>query len=357
VVRVSQGLSRRVSPRLVVLFGSLAAAALALAPISSGRTAATSRRLISYLTKDQGVWVTPGPGRRGRRIASGEGAAISPSGALVAVLDTDASSVTLYPTGAGSSHTFSGGARTEAQVVAWSHDSDDLAVAISGADPNRTSRDRLAVINTLTMKMTVVARGLTRGASFTPAASDRLVYAAAGSDRPDAPTNLFTVDPDGRDRVQITHDGHSLDPVWGAEGIAFDRERVRQDTSVGKASVAQIWLRESSGRLTQLTHIKVSPLAFGLVPFGFDRSGRRLLAEFEGEDADWAWTVNLATHRVREIFEGRDPVQGAAISGDGRSLLVVLGGLYGPGRSVAEMPFGGGTPTRVAQGGAPSWNF
>jgi hypothetical protein len=305
------------------------------------------------------VWVAAASGHGARKLGVGDEPLISPSGAYVAAGGNTSKgpALELYSAAGGARHSFFNAATVSATAVAWSSDSRYLAVQLSSTQL-KSSHDGLAVIDTDTMRATtIVTGGMLAGASFNPASSggDRLVYGIFGSSVPVAPSNLFTVAPTGADSSQLTHDNHSLDPLWTAEGIVFVRQTPR-----GKEAypLNQLWLRAGS-RLTQLTHIPVEKLAAGLVPLSASRSGNRILAEFVGEDTSDAWSVQVSPRRVRQVSAGASKfIQGAAISNDGTHLLVDVGAFQGPASrgSVESVPFGGGMPVVLARGAEPSWN-
>ena len=185
------------------------------------------------------------------------------------------------------------------------------------------------------MTTTAIARGVVSGVSFRPAASDTLVFAVARSESYRASVNLYTAAPDGSAMRALTTDGHSLNPQWGAKGIAFDRERF-VNLGTGQAPIADVWLRTNSGRLRRLTHLTIQQhgegLIFGLVPIEFDAAGTRLLTALTGQDTDFAWTIDLTNGRLHRITPNGTPgvVEPSAISGDGRSLLVTEGDYSDP---------------------------
>ncbi len=241
--------------------------------------------------------------------------------------------------------------------LVWSPDSRYLAVAMqSTAVTNAGARSGLAVIDTTSRTVTTIAHGQIYGASFAPGTSDRLVFARAPSLLLSAPTNLYTSMPDGSGLKQLTHDGRSLYPIWGARYIAYDRERPRRND----ASVFQIWLTPADGgRSRRLTDLPARPLVSGLVPLAFSEDGSRLLAQYEGQDTSEAWTVRVPSGRARRITVHGQPVQAAGLSRDGSTVLVNEKGFEGPpseGR-VAAIPFAGGRPrVLVAHGSQASWN-
>jgi hypothetical protein len=103
----------------------------------------------------------------------------------------------------------------------------------------------------------------------------------------------------------------------------------------------------------------VRSLASGLVPLAFSSDGRRLLAEFEGQDTSEAWTVSVPTRRARRVTVRGRSVVGAGISRDGRTLLIEEGAFLeaaAAGR-VATVPFAGGrSRVLVSHGAQASWN-
>ena len=98
---------------------------------------------------------------------------------------------------------------------------------MSNSVHNVGKKSSLVVIDLETGAMTTLAHGIVQGASFAPEGSDRLAYALASSELLTAPVNIYITTPDGSGASLLTHDGRSLNPVWGAEGIAYDRERLR----------------------------------------------------------------------------------------------------------------------------------
>ena len=247
-------------------------------------------------------------------------------------------------------------ATANATPLAWSRDLRYLAVSLqSNSLTSASYGSGLVVIDLGLHTLTRIARGEIYGASFAPNGSDELVYARAPSQLLSAPVNLYMSKPDGSDRRELTHDGRSLNPVWGHRGIAYDRERLRS----GEEPAYEIWLRSASGPgIRRLTNIPVSPLDSGLVPLAFSTDGKRLLAEFGGEDTSEAWTVVVPSGRARRVTVRGRAVVGAGISGNGTSLLVDEGGLDEPasrGR-VATVPFfGGRSKVLVAHGSQASW--
>jgi hypothetical protein len=205
-------------------------------------------------------------------------------------------------------------------------------------------------------KRTLARAGGIDGVSFAPGpCSDRLVYGRAASDSPNARVDLYAATLDGRHTARLTHDGRSLNPLWGPNRIAFDRERLRRND----APDYQLWLIGDDGRgARQLTHVHADALISGLTPTAFSDDGTRLLAEYVGQDTSEAWTVQVGSGRTRDLTGKVDNVSGAGLSRDGRTVLVVRGSPEdAANQSVATIPFAGGRAhVLVAHGGSPSWN-
>jgi hypothetical protein len=225
------------------------------------------------------------------------------------------------------------------------------------ADPNSGAGSGLALIDTRTFTARIVARGPIYGASFAPDGSDRIAYASAASLALTARINIHVVGPNGAGGISLTHDGHSLNPVWGRAAIAFDRERLR----FGAAPIYQVWLMSAGGgHRREVTHLRVPPLLNGLVPIAFSDDGTRLLSEYEGQNTSAAWMISIPNGRVRKLSVGGGSVAGAAISRTGDAVLVDRGGFLNPPDqgSVISLSLLTGRPrVLVAHGSEPSWNL
>ncbi len=298
------------------------------------------------------------------RVGPGTDPLIAPFGQQVAVSlfgsggTESGPALAIYRTeGTGPTLTYLNLATSTARPLAWSRDLRYVAVALQSSGA-RGGESGLAVIDIGLNKATLVMRGSVYGASFAPTGPDMLVFGRSASESPFAPVNLYLSRPDGSGVRAITHEGRSLNPVWGPKWIAYDRERLRGQN----APQFQIWLRKPTGStLRKLTNVGAGPLVSGLVPLAFGGGpfgGASLLAEFEGQDTSEAWTVSLVTSRARRITVHGRAVQGAGISADGRTLLVEEGALGVPASAarISTLPFAGGRPTVVvAHGAQASW--
>jgi len=290
---------------------------------------------LAYVTGDAtstpAVWLANADGSHARRLGPGTQPLVSPSGAFVAA--SGPTGLILYRASGGSRRYFLAADAT-AIAAAFSPDSRYLAVVLSSRDPASTAYSGLAVIDTTTLAARIIVHGQIYGASFPPDGSDRIAYGSAASQALAAPVDIHLVGANGSRPVQITHDGRSLNPVSGRSGIAFDHERLRGDAE----PAYQVWLMASDGSGGRpVTALQIPPLCEGLVPIGFSNDGRRLLAEYQGEDISRAWLLSLPGGDATPL--GTD-LTGSGFSDDGLRALVDVGGfLAPPGRGRAERLF------------------
>ncbi|HWE33108.1 MAG TPA: hypothetical protein VG410_06460 [Solirubrobacteraceae bacterium] len=344
--------------RTIVLTALVAATALlgvASAALGSGNAIG-----LAYITGGNngghlGVWVATATGTHQRKLNGGGIPALAPNGKLVAVSSGPSPSALLLYTPAGAiDEKFFSAKQVSAGPLAWSPDSRYLAVGLTDVNDVKTiGRSGVAVIDTTNGTTTMIAGGYVWGLSWSPT-GDTLVYGLAASQSASPSVNLYTSNPTTSARAQLTHDGHSGNPVWGKRGIAFDRIKNRPNY----APVFQIYLL-SGGHFLQITHTKPGLLVSGLAPIAVSADGTRLAADYGGEDTDSGYTVNLATHKVKQLRAGQQNVTAWGISRNGKRVLVSVGGFEAAPSTgkVETMPFGGGKPTLlVAHGDDPSWN-
>jgi hypothetical protein len=312
------------------------------------------RAQLTYLTGSSGtVWIADFDGKNGKRLGPGTQPLLSPDSSHVAasVFPSKGNSLAIYsPTS--KIRKFFDISKVSARALSWSPDSRYLAVQLTNVSSNGGA---LAVVDMQTNKATTIATGSICGASFAPA-TDQLAYGVGTTKGFCANSNVFTVAVDGSGRTQLTHDGRSLNPVWGAAGIAFDRETLRK-----LAPSYQIWLMHPDGTsLVQLTNMKIPSLLFGLVPLQFSGNGQRLLAEYAGEDTSETWTLEVRTKKTHHILVNKLDVTPGAISFDGKSLVIDFGGFMNPpsAGTVESVPFAGGpAKVLVKHAGEPDWTL
>lgn len=142
-----------------------------------------------------------------------------------------------------------------------------------------------------------------------------------------------------RDRgaLRATGTKDALNPVWGAQGIVFDRQRSRQ----GDAPVYNLWAIQPDGTgLRRVTRLKIPSMANGLVPLDLSADGGRLLAGFTGPDTLVGFTVDPQSGATRALSKDvEQALVGYDLSADGSTILghtggpdPVLPGAYAHGR-------------------------
>jgi WD40-like Beta Propeller Repeat len=328
-------------------------AVIAAAGASSSLAVGDSARFV-YETSSSGppfVWVARTDGGGARRVAGGESPHVSPDGGTVAYGATSRSGFELImtPAAGGRARVLLDSWWTAEGTFAWSPDSKTIA-AVSGRGSGRT---RLLLIDVAGGRGRVGATGWFFGASFAPA-GDRLVYGAATSRDDPLEAGLFTVPVSGGAPTRLTKVGASAYPLWGPASIVF--ARLQKPMRSNDSPNQNLYLIEpSGGNERQLTHQRVGYLLAGLVPRAWSADGRRLLAEFGGQDTSYAETVDPRSGRVR-AFRG---IVGFALSRDGSTILGATGG-FEPGmapNNVVTVPYAGGSPHVLARGAFYSdWN-
>jgi len=342
---------------LAALAAALAAAGLLLTSLAQASAPAYLTFIANSRTLHPSVEIAHLDGSDPRTLGPGMSALLAPSGSLVAAIrllppqDNTTSELLTYPARGGAPrrlYHYDG----FLVLAGWSADSKLLLAYGTG----NSDAGPLLVINTVSGSVTTIARGVIEGASFAPNASDDVVYALARSLLGSAPINLFISSAHGSSRRQLTSDGHSFYPVWGARAIFFARSRSRgpQDDPIN-----QLWSITPRGEdARQLTHMSVGPLVAGLVPVAASANGERVLADFGGTDTSAAWTVTLsgATTVARALNGVTDGDSPDALSRDGATVLITKG-FEGSPTSIESIPWAGGKPTVLSAHGAnASWN-
>ena len=228
-------------PRGVAL-GVLAAVCVASLPAAAATAdGVASVPHLAYVTESVNspstVWVAGIDGQGAQSLGLGTTALLSPDGLTVAasLFGTGAGVETgpglaLYSTAGAPPRTYLDLSTATVQPLAFSPDSRYLAIYLqSTALRNIAARSSLVVLDTVTGALTTIAHGAISGASFAPDGSDRIAYGRSPS-LAGAPSDIYIANPDGSGAHAFTHDGHSLNPVWGSRYLAFDRERCATTT-------------------------------------------------------------------------------------------------------------------------------
>jgi hypothetical protein len=338
-------------PKLKLLPALLAVAALLVLPAAAQATLSYTKDL-----KAPTVFYAKDNGKGAHRIGPGYNSLVSPDGESV-IFERSTSAGTEL-------RLFSLASNKSVQVLktlqegylrAWSPDS-TLVAALTGS---LNGPDTLLVIDVETMKRTKIATGYFNGFSFSPE-SDELVYGVSQSIHYPTKSNIFRIKVDGTGRVALTRDGQSLDPLWGPTGqIVFGRELGAKTRQYGPANQLFV-MNEDGERISQVSHTKVSPLAQGLAPIQWSENGKRLLAEYGGEDQSYAVAVNMVTGAEKSLSPGNSETgfMGAALSPDGTTVLGTVGLGFGGNLhpKVVTKPWsGGGQKVLVPGGYQPTW--
>lgn len=373
LAEVGTPINGRFARRLLALHVLAIVLVVALALDGTGARAATSlarspgvQPTIAYATQSgqapPTVWTMRTDGSQKTKLGVGFSPLIAPSGRQVAASlfgtgeHETGPALTIYSTTGAAPLQYLNLAGESATPLAWSPDGRYLAIDVQSTAIKNTARlSGLAIVDLQTGALKVIAHGQLYGASFAPNGSDEVVFGLSASQSLGARVNVLQSKADGSGMVPLTRDGRSLFPVWGPGAIAYDRERLRRND----APIYQIWLRSNNGRTRRLTNVRVRSLVSGLVPLAFSSDGTRLLTQFEGQDTSEAWTVRVPSGRARGLRVGGHSVQAAALSADGRTVLINGGGFLGPASEgrVATVPFAGGRQTLLAaHGSQASWN-
>jgi WD40-like Beta Propeller Repeat len=230
--------------------------------------------------------------------------------------------------------------RIAGAAFAWSPDSRMLAVQASHGtvillDP-RTLRRRVITLHPGGFDLT-----------FSPDGS-ALAYETNGRHGPD----IYTVTIEGGVIRRLTTGGRSGSPLWGPDGIAFERYAPRSCANC----LGDVWIVDTDGSDARpLTHTHG-----GIYPAAWSADGTRMLAAYPATHNGRLYAVDVATGRARPLTPFVGDLFPQGLSRDGRTVLASIGcgGLASPYGVVETIPFAGGAPTIVARGPcAASSNF
>lgn len=315
------------------------------------------------------VWVAEDNGKHAHELAAGSAPRVSPDGQTVAYSPAmkggAGSELVVAPVDGSAEPRRLLSNWREPFELEWSPDSSTIA-ALRGPEIGKRT---LVLIDVATGERRVVARGYFSGISFAPEPPlhpgagrrkpPRLVYGRSHSERYPLRSDIFWSDVSGGMPVQLTHDHRSTAPLWGPSGkIVFVKQLGAKKRKYGPKNELYL-MNESGGKVRRLTHTKVDPLLQGLYPTQWSANGKRLLAEFEGQDTTYAVTVNPQTGAQRPLVEATEQgFLGWALSANGKLVLGSTGGFEpGPGNDVATIPYGGGKPKVLATNAfEPSWS-
>jgi Tol biopolymer transport system component len=248
-------------------------------------------------------------------------------------------------------------------VFSWSSDSSRIAVLLGP----EVGKQRLVTVDLASGAQQTIDRGYFSGVSFAPGGSEQLVYAKAASESFPPRSDIYRIDllPPGVVSVapvqpqQLTTDHRSFSPLWGPSGRIVLVKHLGEKSRMYGPKNDLFLIDPDGGKGKRLTHTKVDPLLSGLSPTEWSGNGKRLLAEFGGQDTSYAVTVNPRTGAERALTKQREVgFVGTALSSDGRFVLGSLGGFEpGPGHKVVSIPYAGGKPKVLARNASePDWS-
>jgi hypothetical protein len=200
---------------------------------------------------------------------------------------------------------------------------------------------RLWVYNIHDRESTRVHSGNLRGFSFSPDSKSVAFGTAGRNESFDSPTDLYTFAIADKKRVRITRDRKSLNPLWTDSGIIHDRQRIRDNAA---PSYNLFEIQPDGGSLRRITKLRIPPLASGLVPIEMSANGKRMIAEFQGQDISLGFRVNPETGKAHTLGKfGESGLVAADLTADGRRVLGTTGGADPNNKhNVVTMPYGGG---------------
>jgi Tol biopolymer transport system component len=312
------------------------------------------------------VWSAADNGSGKRQLASGSNPRVSPDGQVVAFIHQGKGrsaqpELMLVPADGSAPVSRLATGWRETSVFDWSPDSTSIA-AVLGPE---LGAKRLVLIDTVTGAVQTIAHGFFSGVSFAPEGG-QLVYSRAASEDFPARSDVYRYDiPAGQTLravhpVRLTRDGRSLGPLWGPSGkIVFVKQLGAKQRKYGPKN--ELYLMSPTGKqVRRLTHTKVGPLLQGLYPTAWSANGKRLLAEFEGQDTTYAVTVDPRTGAQRPLIEATEQgFLGTGLSADGKLVLgKTMGFEPGPGTDVGVVPYAGSKSVKVLAHNAfePSWS-
>jgi len=345
------------------LIAALAVAVTFLvAPANSQATLAFTRNPLNPV-----VFAANDDGSQAHRLGSGSSPRVSPNGQIVALFQQGTGrsappELILAPADGSAPLSRLATGWREPFTFAWSPDSASIA-AVLGPE---LGPKRLVLIDVVTGAQRTIAHGFFSGVSFAPGGA-QLVYGRAASESfpPRSDVYRFDILPPGATSVaaeqphRLTNDHRSFGPLWGPnDRIVLVKHLGEKRRKYGPKN--DLFLINPNGSdVKRLTHTKVGPLLSGLSPTEWSANGKRLLAEFGGQDTTYAVTVNPRTGAERTLTKEREVgFVGTPLSKDGSTVLGSLGGFEpGPGHKVVSIPYAGGKPTVLANNASePDWS-
>jgi hypothetical protein len=294
------------------------------------------------------VYVAKDDGSQRRRVGFGRAPAISPDGTWVAWIGRadGLDQLMLQRAGGGATLVVLHSKRIDA--LRFSPDSTMVGAVLSSR--------RLRLYTIAADTITPIGSGFINGWTFSPD-SKAVAWGRAQSSDPAAQSDIYTAPlaPPSKER-RLTRTKDALNPLWGAQGLVFDRQRQRQ----GDSPVYNLWSIQADGSaVKRITRLKIPTSESGLVPIDLSADGGRLLAAFSGKDTLLGFTVDPQDGGTRALSKDfRQGLVGYDLSADGSTILGHTGGADPAApHDVVTVPYEkGGKVTIIAHNAAyPHW--
>ena len=330
----------RLVAALVAITGALAGAAPAGATLVYVKKSGSASPVV-YVAGDDGS------GRR--RVAVGRAPAVSPDGKWIAWVGRGDNLDQLMVQRAAGGATLVVLRSRQLDELHFSPDSTMVGAVLSAR--------RLRLYAIASDSIVPVGSGFIRGWTFSPD-SKSVAWgraAAAGEETPSDVSEVPIGAPSQARRLTRTKD--ALNPVWGAQGLVFDRQRSRRND----APVYNLWgVQPDGGGLRRITRLKIPSLASGLVPLDLSADGGRLLAAFTGQDSLVGFIVDPQTGATRALSKDFEQgLVGYDLSADGTTILGQTGGPDpAAAHDVVTVPYrkGGKVTVLVHKAAYPHWS-
>lgn len=330
--------------------------AAALAAVALGGLAPAAHATLAYVKGAlQGkpvLWVADDNGSNAHALVTGGfSPKVSPDGTRVAFLTgTRKASLKVKPVAGGKTRTLATNVWNYG-AVQWAPDGSKLSVT-TGPELGPYT---LKLVNVATGKARSLSKGVFYGVSFAPS-GEGLAWSRAYTGSYPIKANLYTADLAGGPLNRITSDNNATAPVWGPEVIAFNR--AHKPPKKGDYDKLDIYTIAPDGSgIKQLTKTHVPFLLAGLSPLSWSADGRRLAAEYGGQDTSEIWRVNAKTGKAADATGKFDGVVGWGLSRDGGLLLATTGYFDNPNGNVVAIAWDGAKQTVLARKATqPSWS-
>ena len=330
--------------------------AAAVAAAATGLAAAPAQATLSYVTGllrgKPVVWSARDDGSGRVKVATGGyNPKVAPDGRRIAYLiGARTATLKVKPAAGGSAITVAKNVWYY-ENVEWAPDSVRIGV-ITGPE---NGPYQLKVCDVDARRCRTVAKGYFSGLSFAPS-GEGIAFARAFSNSYPSRANLYTARLDGGTPHKLTSDGKAGFPVWGPDAIAFDRgQTAPRRGDYDKLDIYTI--TPDGGTIKRLTTTRPPFLLAGLQPLAWSDDGKRLAAQYTGQDTAEAWRVNATTGKAADATGGFDGIVGWGLSHDGSTLLATTGYFDDPKGNVVAVAWSGGAQTVLAKDATqPSWN-